>query len=126
MKKYNWIKALILNFITCGIYSFVMWYKMDKMGKAMADKAGVVDEKNTWGFIVFYFLLSGITCGILPLIWMYKHFKQEVAIAEKVGVELSPSKTPFVLLIIMFVPFYSFYVLCNNHNKLVDACEAIA
>lgn len=126
MKKYNWIKALILNVITCGIYSIVMWYKMDKMGKAMADKAGVVEEKNNWGFIVFAFLLSGVTCGIMAFVWFFKHFKQQVAIAEKVGVELSPTKAPIVLVILMVVPIYSFYVLCDNHNKLVDACEAIA
>ena len=76
MKKYNWITALLLNIVTCGIYSLIMWYTMDVNSKQMADKSGVTEEKNSWSFIVFFFLLSCVTCGITGLVWLYKHFKQ--------------------------------------------------
>lgn len=121
MKKYNWITVLLLNIVTCGIYSIVVWYKMDKNSKEMADKAGVVEEKNSWSFIVFYFLLSCVTCGITGIIWMYKHFKQQAAIAAKTGIKLAPTDNAILLMILMFVPIYGFYVLCDNYNKTVDA-----
>lgn len=126
MKKYNWITVLLLNIVTCGIYSLIMWYTMDANSKQMADKSGVTEEKNGWSFIVFFFLLSCVTCGITPLVWMYKHFKQQAAIAQKVGVALAPTDNPIVMVIIMCIPIYSFYVLCNNYNNLVDATGSAA
>jgi hypothetical protein len=50
--------------------------------------------------------------------------KQQAAVAEAKGVALAPTSSPIVLTILVFVPIYSFYVICDNCNKLVDAYEA--
>lgn len=123
MKKFNWVAFWLLGAVTCGIYPLYVWYKMDKNMKEMADTVGEVEYKNEWSFIVFSLLLGAITCGFLSTIWIYKHFRAQSAIAAKVGVKLSPTKDPYYMLLIASIPIYSFYVVCANHNALVDAIE---
>ena len=120
MKKFNWIKALILNYVTCGIYSLYMWFVMAKNNNAMADKYG---QKKIANFIVAI-LLGYITCGIYAIVWQFKFYKLQVAIAEANGAAITPVKKPILLTIITFVPVYSFYVLCTNYNNCVEADEA--
>ena len=120
MKKFNWITAIIFNALTFGIYSMYMWYVMTKNNNAMAEKYG---EKKITGFIVAV-LLGFITFGIYQLIWYYKFHAQQIAIAQAAGTKTAPCESAFLLFIITFVPFYSFYVMCDNYNKCVDASEA--
>ena len=120
MKKFNWITALLLNVVTLGIYSIYMWYKMGKQQNEMAEQVG---EKQIMGFIGA-FLLSCITCGIFAIVWYFLFMKQQAAVAEAKGVALAPTANPIVLTILVFIPIYSFYVICDNCNKLVDAYEA--
>ena len=120
MKKFNWITAIIFNVLTFGIYSMYMWYVMTKNNNAMAEKYGV---KKITGFIVAV-LLGFITFGIYQLIWYYKFHAQQIAIAQAAGTKTAPCESAFLLFIITFVPIYSFYVMCDNYNKCVDASEA--
>lgn len=120
MKKFNWLVVWLVGAITLSIYTLYAWYKMAKQQNEMAAQVG---EKQIMGF-VGAFLLGCITCGIVPLVWMFNFMKQQVALADAKGVQLAPTANPIVLWILLFVPIYSFYVLCDNHNKLVDAYEA--
>jgi nicotinamide riboside transporter PnuC len=120
MKKFNWIKSLLFNIITCSIYSLYMWYKMAKQQNEMAEQVGA---KKIMGFIPA-FLLGCVTCGIFNIVWFFLFMKQQAAVAEAKGVALAPTSSPIVLTILVFVPIYSFYVICDNCNKLVDAYEA--
>lgn len=120
MKKFNWITALLLNIVTFGIYSIYMWYKLGKQQNEMAEQIG---EKKIMGFIGA-FLLGCVTCGIFLIVWYFLYMKQAQALAEAKGVALAPTSNPIVLTILIFVPIYSFYVICDNGNKLVDAYEA--
>ena len=120
MKRYNWITCLILSVVTCGIYQLIFWYKLAKQHNEMAEQVGA---KKIMGF-VGVFLLSFVTCGIFPLVWYFQYAKQQIALAEAKGVALAPTSNPIVLWLITFVPIYSFYAICDNHNKLCDAYEA--
>lgn len=120
MKKFNWITALLLNIVTMSIYSIYMWYKMAKQQNEMAEQVG---EKKIMGFIPA-FLLGCVTCGIFVIVWYFLFMKQQAALAEAKGVALAPTANPIVLTILVFIPIYSFYVICDNCNKLVDAYEA--
>ena len=117
MKKFNWITALILNVVTCGIYSLYMWYTLAKNSNKMAEQLG---KQTIMGFIGAY-LLGMVTFGIYPIYWMYKYFKLSVEIAEAKGVEVKPVNNPILLLLICCVPVYSYYVLCELNNNNVDA-----
>ena len=120
MKRFNWITSLLLSVVTLGIYQLFFWYKLTKQQNEMAEKIG---EKKIMNFIGVFFL-SFVTCGIFPLVWYFLFMKQQVALATAKGVALAPTASPFVLWLIIFVPIYSFYAICDNHNKLVDAYEA--
>ena len=117
MKQFNWIKALILNVVTCGIYSMYMWHTMAKNNNAIAEKC---DVKKIKGFIVAL-LLTCVTCGIYLYVWMYKFQALQIAIAKANGVKTSPVENAFVLMLLTFVPVYSFYVMCDNYNRTVAA-----
>lgn len=119
MKQFNWIKALLLNVVTCGIYSIYMWYKMNDNNNKLAEKEGL---KTNMNFIVAM-LLSVVTCGIFLYVWYYKFFKTQVALAKAHGVKVAPTENAIVLLILVFVPIYSFYMMCDNYNRTVAAAE---
>ncbi len=120
MKRFNWITTLLLNVVTLGIYGLYMWYKMAKQQNEMAEQVG---EKTIMSFIAA-FLLGFVTCGIFVIVWYFLFMKQQAALADAKGAALAPTANPIVLTILVFIPIYSFYVLCDNHNKLVDAYEA--
>ncbi len=112
MKKINWITALILNIVTCGIYSLYMFYVISKNNNELAEKN---DVKPITSFIVA-FLLGMVTCSIYLIYWYYKLMEQQVAINKASGANIAISDNPIVLTVCMFVPILSFYVLCENYN----------
>ena len=118
MKKFNWITAFIISYVTCGIYALYMWYVMSEDGNKMAEKSNA--QKNT-SFIVAV-LLGAVTCGIYLIYWMYKFYNQQVAIAKAHGVAVQPVDNPIILVILTCVPVYSYYMLCGIYNNNVDAC----
>ena len=117
MKKFNWIVAFILSYVTCGIYSLYMFFVMADNSNKMAEKSGTPKIN---GFIVAV-LLGMITCGIYTLFWMYKFFKQQVEIAKANGVTVQPVEEPIILLILCIGPVYNYYMVCDVYNKNVDA-----
>ena len=117
MKKFNWIVWYLLNLITCGVYTFYVWHVMVKNNNTIAVKQGI---DTIMGYIPA-FLLGCITCGIYAIIWQYKFFKQQIDIAKASSVAVTPTESPFLMFILAFVPFYSLYMVCKNHNDVVDA-----
>ena len=119
-KRFSPVKTIILNIVTCGIYSMVMWASMTKAHNKMAQENEIATIK---GFVAAFFL-GIITCDIYLFIWQYKHMKQVNELAAKKGVALTPTSNPVALFFLCFVPIYSFIVVCANHNALCDAYEA--
>jgi H+/Cl- antiporter ClcA len=119
MKKFNWIVALVLPCITCGIYALYMWYVIVHNLNEMARK----HNANTIMGFIGVLLLSGVTCGIFPLIWMIKLARQQVSLANKLNVQLVPKTNAFLVFIAPCIPIYGYYALCENYNRLVDAHE---
>ena len=116
-KQFNWVAFWLLGVVTCGIYPLYVWYKMTQTNNEIAAKYG---EKPIMNFLLSL-LLGCVTCGIYSIIWIYKFMDLQVKIAEKSGVSVAPSNSPIVLLLLSFVPIYSFYVLCDNYNRTVAA-----
>ncbi|MBQ8344772.1 MAG: DUF4234 domain-containing protein [Clostridia bacterium] len=117
MKKFNWITALILNVVTCGIYGIYLWCVISSNNNKLAEQYGV---KKRMHFIVA-FLLGIVTCGIVPIVWYFLAGNQQVEIAKACGVKVTPVENGIVWALLMFVPVYSFYVLCTNYNNCVEA-----
>lgn len=119
MKRLNWIVMWLVGFVTLGIYSVYAWYMMGKQQNEMAAQLG---EQKLMNFIGAFFL-GFVTCGIFPLVWLYQFMKQQKALADAKGIQLTPSQSPMLLWLLMIVPIYSNYVVCENHNKLCDVYE---
>ncbi len=117
MKQFNWLTSLLLNIVTCGIYSIYMFHVMSKNNNAEATRLGVETKMS---FIVA-FLLGLVTCGIVPLVWMFMFMNQQVELAQKKGVKTAPVENGIVLALLLCVPVYSFYVLCDNYNRTIAA-----
>ena len=117
MKKFNWIAVWLLPSITFGIYGIYAFHVMVKNLNAMATANG---KKTVMGYIPAW-LLGCVTGGIYFIYWAYKTFKLAAELGEAKNVEVKPTNNPIVLLLIMLVPIYNMYVLCDIHNKLVDA-----
>ncbi len=116
-KTFNWITVWLLGAVTCGLYTLYVWYVMAEENNKLAEKYGIKTIPN---FIVAY-LLGCVTCGIYLIYWMYKFMSIQAEVAEKSSVQVAPSNNPIVLLLLSFVPIYSFYMLCDNYNRTVEA-----
>ena len=71
MKNRNIAVAVILSFITCGLYAIYWFICLTNDSNQMSDT-----DKTASGGIAF--ILSFITCGIYGLYWAYK-------LGQKVG-----------------------------------------
>ena len=117
MKRFDFVLTFILTYVTCGIYTMYVWTVMGNGHNRMADENGTPRIMNFWLNV----LLTLVTCGIFNFFWMYNFMKQQNELLEAKGLKAAPTDNPILLMLLMFVPVYSWYVLCDNHNKLVDA-----
>lgn len=74
----NIVVALLLTFVTCGIYSIYWMIKLNDEINLLAE-----EPDATSGGMVFLFSL--ITCGIYGLYWMYKMGERVDKINNKEG-----------------------------------------
>lgn len=114
MKQYVWWQVLLLSMVTCGIYQLFVWADLSK--NVNAADSSETDLMNSWLALL---VLTPVTCSIFGIIWMFKYNKKLVAVAQSKGVSPAPSESPVVLLLLTFVPVYSFYVLCDNYNRII-------
>lgn len=121
-KQFNWIVSYLLTVVTCGIYNYYMFGYMGKSSNDEAERYGV---KKIMDFLPAL-LLGFVTCGIFLIVWQYQFMNQQVELARAKGVNVAPTDNPILLLLILFVPFYSYYVLCDNYNRIVPDQQAPA
>ena len=115
-KTFNWVAFWLLGCVTFGIYPIYVWCKMTSINNQIARK---YEEDTIMGFIPAL-LLGCITCGIFSIIWIYKFMKLQIKIAERSGVKPT-TDSPFLMLLLSYVPVYSFIMMCSNFNRTVEA-----
>lgn len=119
MKKFDFIPTILLSIVTCGIYGIYVWYKMGEDNNQIARVCGIPEIKN----YIIAILLGAVTCGIYSFYWMYKFMEQQVRILKAYGKPAAATDSPFLLLIIMFIPIFSWYILCENSSRGIDAAS---
>lgn len=116
IEKRNWVTVLLLSIVTCGIYGIIFWCKyVNDVNKVCEG-----DGKTTQNYIVAL-LLTAITCGIYGFIYYYGIGTRLEEAGKRYGISC---QSGIVYMIIMFVPIYGFYYLCDNMNKFADAVNA--
>ena len=116
MKKFNWLAVWLIGAITGSIYYLYALHVMTKNQNEIAKRYNV---KTIMGFIPA-FLLGCVTCGIYVIIWFYQFAVQQSSILKAMGASSDPATPLGLFLTYYFIPIYSYYVLCENHNKAVD------
>ena len=110
---------ILLNFITCGIYSYIFIYNLSNDANQVCDG----DGQKTAGLLPFL-LLSWVTCGIYSLIWWYKLCDRMAANAPRYGLTFQENGTTFLLWSILgsllcgIGPFIALHFVLRNMNAL--------
>ena len=105
----NIVVAIILSFVTCGIYQI---YWMIKMNDEVNILASEPDAPS--GLIVF--LLSLVTCGIYGFFWMYKMGERCDRIKGSVG---GSSAVLYLILGILGLGIVTYCLIQDTINKAV-------
>lgn len=105
----NILLAVILSFVTCGIYQIYWMIKMNDEVNILAN-----EPDATSGVKVFLFTL--ITCGIYGLFWMYKMGER----CDKIkGAVNGNSAVLYLILALLGLGIVSYFLIQDTINKAV-------
>lgn len=113
---------LLLNIVTCGIYSLFYWKGVEEDVNTMC--AG--DGKTTQNFWIA-FLLGMLTCGIYQLIWLYQLHDRVYANGPRYGVITTCTGGSYLLWVLVgsmlcgIGPFIALYKSINDLNNVGHA-----
>ena len=113
---------ILLNFITCGIYSFFFFYSLARDVNTACDG----DGQKTPG-LAEYILFSFLTCGIYAIFWQYNLGNRLAEGSRRYGMHFSENGTTVLMWLLFgtFIcgigPFVSMNILIKNTNRICDA-----
>lgn len=116
------VKLILLNIITCGIYSWIFTYKLTEDVNVACDG----DGDNTAGLVALI-VLSTITCGIYGFVWYYKLGNRLQVNARRYGMEFTENGTTVLLWMLLgswlcgFGAFFALHIIIKNTNLLCAA-----
>ena len=112
IKKRDIAIAIILSFLTCGIY-MVYWYIVmtDDINRASGDST------TSCGMS---FLFSLLTCGIYTIYWYYKKAKQLYEAGRKHGIEVSDNAVLYLILGIFGFGIVNYALIQSDLNKFAN------
>ncbi len=113
---------ILLNIITCGIYSWFFIHSMSRDINIVCRE----DGQKTAGLLT-YILLCLVTCGIYSWIWSYGFANRLYTNAPRYGLMFSESGTTvlmwniFGILLCCIGPFIALHIMIKNMNILAGA-----
>lgn len=116
------LKYILLNLVTCGIYSYIFMYGLANDANEVCEGDG---EKT--GGLLAYILLNLVTCNIYHYVWWYKFCNRMAANGPRYGVSIQENGTTYLLwtLVGLFLcgvgPFIALYQALRNMNALCAA-----
>ena len=116
------VKYILLNLITCGIYSFFFIHGIVKDVNVACEG----DGKNTAGLLT-YVLLTVCTCGIYGLYWWYALGNRIAENGPRYGLHIQENGTTYLMwqifgvLICGIGPFIATNFMCKNLNSICYA-----
>lgn len=116
------LKFILLNIITCGIYSIVFF---SSLGEDLNLVARPRDGKNTMHFCLMYFIVGPLTCEIYSIIWFHNLSARIGNEARARGISTSFGAGSFWLWnvlgsLILVGPFIYLYQLCSTMNMICE------
>ena len=116
------LKFILLNIITCGIYSLVFY---SSLGEDLNLVARPRDGKNTMHFCLMYFIVGPLTCEIYSIIWFHNLSARIGNEARARGISTGFGAGSFWLWnvlgsLILVGPFIYLYQLCSTMNMICE------
>lgn len=116
------IKLILLNIVTCGIYSWIFTYKLVEDVNVACDG----DGENTAGLVALI-VLSTVTCGIYGFVWYYKLGNRLQVNARRYGMEFPENGTTVLLWLLLgswlcgFGALFAMHIIIKNTNLICTA-----
>ncbi len=110
---------ILLNLVTCGIYSFFFIHSFAEDVNILCKE----DGKHTSGLLAYIFL-SFITCGIYGIYWWYKNAERihDAGVRSNIDTQVSGSTFLIWYIIGIFLCsigiFYAIYLMIRAINML--------
>lgn len=101
--------AIILSFVTCGIY-LIYWYIV-----TTNDVNRVSNQNGPSGGTAF--LYSLLTCGIYTYYWFYKMGKQLYEAGQRQGKDISDNSVLYLVLGLVGLGIVNYGLIQNDLNK---------
>ena len=106
--KRDMVIAIVLSFLTCGIYGIYWFITMTD------DSNTLVDNKNASGATAFLYTL--VTCGIYFIYWNYMMGKKMYEAGRKYGKSIDDNSVLYLLLSIFGLSLVNYYLIQNDLN----------
>ncbi|MCQ2499698.1 MAG: DUF4234 domain-containing protein [Lachnospiraceae bacterium] len=104
--------AILLTFITCGIYGIVWFIKLTNDANAASRTS------STSGGMAFLFSL--LTCGIYDLYWAYKQGEKLDTARKELGMSSESSSVLFLVLSIFGLGLIAMAIMQSQLNDIAD------
>ena len=114
IQKREILTAILLTFLTCGIYGFVWFISMIGEINRVCD-----DEKSSNGAVTVI-LLGILTCGIYTIYWWYQTGKRLHAAGNKYGVPIDDNSVLYLVFSLFGLAIVSFCLVQSDLNKLAE------
>lgn len=116
------LKLILLNIVTCGIYSYIFIYKLAEDVNVACDG----DGDHTPGLVALI-VLSLVTCGIYGFVWYYKLGNRLQVNARRYGMEFPENGTTVLLWMLLgsflcgFGALFATHIIIKNTNLICTA-----
>lgn len=113
IKEKNIFVALILSFLTCGIY-YIYWLV------CINDDIDSITSNPSPRNGALVIILTIVTCGLYGLYWWYLNGKLMEEHSNKAGVQTTSSGIIFLILTFLGVAFINAVIVQNDINKYAN------
>ena len=115
MTKRSLPLAIVLSFVTLGVYAFYWIYALTEDAHAAAG-----ERTTASGGMVILFSL--ITCGIYSLYWLYKMGETIIMAKQKRGMAVDTNLPIIYLVLALFgLGIVSYALMQNALNDIIDS-----
>lgn len=122
IRQRSFMAFIILNLLTCGLYSLFFWYNWNEDVNRICEG----DGQEMPNYIVVW-LLGMLTCGIYVYYWMYKQGNRLQSNAGRYGIWIQENGSGFLVWALLGLVtcelsiWYSYYLMISAVNKIAPA-----
>ena len=124
IQQRNFVTLLLLNIVTCGIYSLYFIYTAPRDINTLMGDDGRNTEPST------AVLLTIVTCGFYSYYWYYDQGNRIKALADRNNIPCAENGTSYLLWILLGAlicgigSWIGIYLFIKNFNALIAAYNA--